>query len=307
MSKLIPVKWETIIAECNRLATRHDRVNYYGVHGIPTGANSIVGVIGQILELPIIEQLDLTDYNKQAILVVDDLVDSGGTLNRYMDSGYINVDALFRKPHSPKNLAPQAKEINGWIEFPWERDRSESPAEDSIVRILEAIGENPDRDGLKETPKRVVRSWLELFSGYRKDPLSVIKTFEGPEKYDEIIYLRDIEMYSTCEHHMLPFYGKAHIAYIPNGKVIGVSKLARLLEIFSRRLQIQERICSQVTGILMDELNALGAACIIEAKHLCIACRGIGKQNSVMGTSSIQGVFRDKAEARAELMTLLIR
>jgi len=177
---------------------------------------------------------------------------------------------------------------------------------EALALIIEAIGDNPEREGLEETPIRVIRSWMEIFSGYQEDPRAVLKTFDMPNGYDEIVYLRDIEFYSTCEHHMLPFYGKAHVAYIPKNKVIGISKLARLVDIFSRRLQIQERICDQVTEILMNDLGAIGAACIMEAKHLCISGRGVGKQHSIMGTSSMKGAFREKPEARAEVMALLM-
>ena len=164
------------------------------------------------------------------------------------------------------------------------------------------------REGLQETPERVAKSLEFLLSGYDQDPKEVFKTFEDEEKFSGLIYLKDIEFYSMCEHHMLPFYGTAFIAYIPNGRVIGISKLARLLDIYARRLQIQERIGEQVTNALMKYLNPIGAACLIEAKHLCIACRGVQKQNSIMGYSSLKGVFMEESNkgiaARNELMTL---
>lgn len=173
-----------------------------------------------------------------------------------------------------------------------------------IEEMLAYIGDDPTREGLLETPERVLRSWKELFSGYSEDPLDVIKTFESGG-YDQIVVLRDIELYSMCEHHMLPFVGKAHVAYIPGGRVIGISKLARLVDIFAKRLQIQERLGDQVTTILMDELKAQGAACIIEADHFCIRMRGVRKQHSTMVTSSMKGCFLTKPEARAELMSLI--
>ncbi len=179
--------------------------------------------------------------------------------------------------------------------------------EDLVKEMLKRIGEDPSREGILETPSRVVKSWGELFSGYKQDPADVFKHFDGGGA-GGLVYLRDIEFYSTCEHHLLPFWGSAFIAYIPNGKVIGISKLARLLDIFSRRLQIQERIGEQVTNSLMEHLQPIGAACLTEAKHLCIACRGVGKQHSVMGYSSLKGVFLQKdyegMAARAELMSL---
>ena len=175
---------------------------------------------------------------------------------------------------------------------------------DKLQDILAYIGEDYSREGLQETPERILKAWKEIFSGYHQDPLDVIKTFESGT-YDQIILLRDIELYSMCEHHMLPFVGRAHVAYIPSGRVIGISKLARLVDIFSRRLQIQERIGEQVTSILMQELGAQGAACVIEADHFCIRMRGVGKQHSTMVTSSMKGVFLMDSGARLELMTLI--
>jgi len=180
--------------------------------------------------------------------------------------------------------------------------------QNNIIEILNYIGEDINREGLLETPKRVVNSWKELYSGYEKDPKKLLKTFNS-DGYDQIVLLRDIEFYSTCEHHMLPFFGKAHIAYIPNKRVIGISKLARLLDIYARRLQIQERLGQQVIAVLMSELKATGAACIIEATHFCMRSRGIQKQNSIMTTSSLAGVFLEDSTkglaARNELMRLI--
>lgn len=173
-----------------------------------------------------------------------------------------------------------------------------------VIAQLRYIGEDPHREGLSETPQRVVKSWDHLFSGYSVDIASLFKTFES-DGYDEMVLLKDIEMYSMCEHHLLPFFGKVHIAYIPDEKVIGVSKLARLLEAFSRRAQIQERIGNQVTEALMQHLKPKAAACIIEAQHLCMLMRGVQKQNSIMTTSSLKGAFMTNLAAREELMRLI--
>lgn len=178
------------------------------------------------------------------------------------------------------------------------------PIENNLREQLTYIGEDPDREGLKDTPQRIVRSWNELYRGYRQDPRQLLRHFDA-ETYDQIVLLRGSEFYSMCEHHMLPFTGIAHVAYIPNGRVLGISKLARLLDIYARRLQIQERIGEQVTAFLMEEVGAKGAACVIEASHLCMRMRGCNKQNSVMVTSSMKGVFLENATARAELMGLL--
>jgi GTP cyclohydrolase I len=177
----------------------------------------------------------------------------------------------------------------------------------ALKEILNYLGENTDREGLKDTPERMLKSWDRIFGGYLQDPEDMFTTFEEDDviPHNQIILLKEIEFYSTCEHHFLPFVGKAHVAYIPNKKVVGISKLARVVEVYSRRLQIQERIGNQVTKALMENLGAKGAACIIESKHFCMTCRGVEKQNSVMVTSSLRGVFLDKIESRQELLSLI--
>ena len=175
---------------------------------------------------------------------------------------------------------------------------------DTIKTILQAVGEDTTREGLLDTPKRVVKSWTELYKGYNQKAEDILTVFSS-DGYDQIVLLKDIEVYSMCEHHMLPFIGKAHVAYIPNEKIVGISKLARLVDIYARRLQIQERIGQQVTDDLMRLLKPKGAACIIEAQHLCMLMRGVNKQNSVMVTSSLKGVFLQNSTSRQELMNLI--
>tara|TARA_R110000824_G_scaffold100509_1_gene238973 strand:+ start:124 stop:663 length:540 start_codon:yes stop_codon:yes gene_type:complete len=174
--------------------------------------------------------------------------------------------------------------------------------EDKIKDILFKIGDNPDREGLLETPTRVTKSWKELYSGYYQDPKDVFKTFKN-EGFDNMVICKDIEFYSMCEHHMLPFFGKAHVGYIPNDKIIGLSKLARLTNIFSRRLQNQERLTDQIAKTLIENLDAKGAGVILEGKHFCMMSRGVQKQNSSMITSSLYGVFREQS-VRQEFLTL---
>lgn len=188
-------------------------------------------------------------------------------------------------------------------EFPGDKEK----ALKAIAEILNYLGENEEREGLKDTPLRVLKSWERIYGGYLEEISDLFTTFEEDDvvPHNQIILLRDIEFYSTCEHHMLPFVGKAHVAYIPNRKVVGISKLARIVEHFSRRLQIQERIGNQVTKALMEHLEAKAAACIIESKHFCMTCRGVEKQNSVMVTSSLRGVFLEKQESRQELLALI--
>jgi GTP cyclohydrolase I len=181
-------------------------------------------------------------------------------------------------------------------------------SEKLIRHILVAIGENAAREGLVETPARVVRSWEELYAGYRVNTSDqfrdLLKVFTDGS-CDEMVVLKDIEFQSMCEHHMLPFLGKAHIAYIPDGRILGISKLARLLEVFAKRLQVQERLTQQVTQTLDTYLRPKGSACVIEAHHQCMSCRGVLKQNSTMVTSSLTGAFKDNPETRAEFFGLV--
>jgi GTP cyclohydrolase I len=174
----------------------------------------------------------------------------------------------------------------------------------AVREILLAVGEDPDREGLTETPERVARMYAEMFSGLRKDPREPLqKTFT--EKYDEMVLVKDIGFESMCEHHLLPFMGKAHIGYLPNGKIVGLSKLARIVEILSRRPQVQERMTEELADILMEELDARGVGVVLEAVHTCMTIRGIRKPNSVCTTSAMRGVFRTNQSTRAEFMALL--
>lgn len=172
-----------------------------------------------------------------------------------------------------------------------------------VKEILIEIGENPDREGLKKTPERVAKSFAKLFGGYDKNPAEIITTFDG-EDYDEMIICKDIDFYSSCEHHMQPFFGKISIGYIPDKKIIGISKLPRIVEIFSRRLQNQERLTMQIADTLNDLLKAKGVGVIIKAKHLCMMARGVEKQNTLMTTSSFRGSFKSKAKTRNEFLRL---
>ena len=176
--------------------------------------------------------------------------------------------------------------------------------ERAVREILIAIGEDPEREGLRKTPSRVARAYGELMAGLRTDPRKHLKTVFH-EKYDEIVLLRNIEFNSLCEHHLLPFTGRAHVAYLPAGKVVGLSKLARLVEGFARRPQVQERLTTQIADALMEELHPIGSACVIEAVHTCMTIRGVKKHGSVMVTSALRGIFKDNPASRAEILSLM--
>jgi GTP cyclohydrolase IA len=178
--------------------------------------------------------------------------------------------------------------------------------ERAVREILLAIGEDPDRDGLVDTPARVARMYTEQLAGMRQRPEDVLTRIFDSE-HDEIVLVRDIEMYSMCEHHLLPFFGKAHIGYIPNGKgeITGLSKLARLVDVYARRPQVQERMTYQIADALMRSIDPLGVIVVLEAEHLCMSMRGVRKPGAKTVTSAVRGIFRDQAQTRAEAMSLL--
>src|SRR5499427_8566540 len=177
--------------------------------------------------------------------------------------------------------------------------------ENSFRDLLEAVGENPEREGLLRTPSRAARAFDFLTNGYRQDLDEIVNDAIFESDASEIILVKDIELYSLCEHHLLPFIGRAHVAYLPNGKVIGLSKVARIVDVFARRLQIQENLTTQIAESLMDCLEPNGVAVVVEAKHLCMMMRGVEKQNSVMKTSCLLGSFKEDARTRSEFLALL--
>ena len=176
---------------------------------------------------------------------------------------------------------------------------------DTVRALLDGLGEDPAREGLVKTPERVAKALRFLTSGYDRDVDSVINDALFTVDYSEMVIVKDIDFYSLCEHHLLPFFGRCHVAYVPHGKVIGLSKLPRLVEVFSRRLQVQERLTSQIAETIAAKANPLGVAVVIEATHLCMAMRGVEKQNSVALTSAMHGVFRTDARTRLEFLNLL--
>ena len=177
--------------------------------------------------------------------------------------------------------------------------------EEAVKSILIAIGEDPEREGLRETPQRVARMYAEIFDGIHRDPGEVVDSFFGDEHYQEIVMVRDIAFYSSCEHHLVPFHGKAHVAYIPQGRVTGLSKLARLIDGFARRPQMQERLTAQVADTLMDRLDPLGVMVVIEAEHLCMSMRGVRKPGSITVTSAVRGTMATNPSTRAEAIALM--
>jgi len=177
--------------------------------------------------------------------------------------------------------------------------------EELVREMIVRLGENPDREGLARTPQRVHSAYEYLLKGYKEDPEALLKGALFTVTYDEMVIVKDVEMFSLCEHHMLPFFGKVHVAYIPNGKVIGLSKIPRLIEIFSRRLQIQERLTTQIAETIQKAIEPQGVGVVIEARHLCMMMRGVEKQHSAAVTSSMLGCFREEQETRTEFLSLI--
>ena len=243
--------------------------------------------------------LQLVDDPAEADLFIDDIIDSGDTMRRWCNE-YPGKPffALIDKIEKDGELSGH------WVVFPWE-ETVEGGIEDNIKRLLQFIGEDPERGGLRETPRRVAKAWAHWCSGYGKNAADILKVFEdGAEKYDEMVIVKDIPIYSHCEHHLAPIFGTVTIAYIPNGKIVGLSKLSRLADIYARRLQVQERLTNQIADALDEHLQPKGVGVIIRARHLCMESRGICQQGHHTITSELRGVLKDKPEARAEFMEL---
>jgi len=182
---------------------------------------------------------------------------------------------------------------------------ADASLEEITRELLIRLGEDPSRDGLQRTPERMARTLQHLTRGYNEDPVNLLRNALFDVSYDEMVIVKDIEMFSLCEHHLLPFFGKVHVAYIPNGKVIGLSKIPRLIDVFARRLQVQERLTTQIAECIQNTIEPLGVGVVIEARHLCMMMRGVEKQHSSAVTSSMLGVFRQEQETREEFLALI--
>ncbi len=244
----------------------------------------------------------MDNYVGQGVILVDDIWDSGATLNYFEKEAirkevYLNSFVLRSKRND--------KDKDTWYEFPWEtKEDTTGGREQAVTALLRSVGEDPNREGLKDTPKRVAKMYDELCAGYSQDPKEILSAIFSTDKYDEMIVLKDIPFASLCEHHMLPFRGKVHFAYIPDKKVVGVSKIARLVECFARRLQIQERMTVEIGKAFEDIIKPKGVGVIVEAAHECMIVRGIKKEGSKMVTSYLGGAFRDELPTRDEFLRL---
>lgn len=290
MSKIYKLTWDEIYIQLFKVTAQFRikedktvppwksiKTKYYG---IARGGQVIAGLTGNAVDTP-----------EEADVIIDDLYDSGTTYKKWKKL-YPTKTFVF--------LYDKRKEFkNTWVEFPWEESGNKE-VEENVIRLLEYFGEDCNREGLKETPKRYVNFLKEFLN----PPDWNCTTFNS-EGYDEMIVQSNISFHSLCEHHLAPFFGEGFIAYIPNKRIVGLSKLARTLETFSRRLQNQERITSQVAEFLEEELQPLGVAVVLKAKHLCMEMRGVKKHNTFTTTSKMTGVFKTDLNARQEFLKLI--
>lgn len=260
------------------------------VYGIPRGGSVVAAML-------MAAGILVVDDPSKATIIVDDIIDSGRTAERFKRMYGLETVALVNKQVSVEGETPDRELYPGWVVFPWEANDDDSSSIDIVTRHLEYIGEDPNRDGLVDTPSRVVKAWDEIYRGYRENPNELLTWFE--DDTDEMVVCKNIQFYSTCEHHMLPFFGTAAIGYIPTGKVLGISKLARIVDVYARRLQVQERLTRQVGEFLEEHTDHVAVQ--IEAVHMCMMARGVHQQNSSLVTNYLTGAFREP-ETRQEFL-----
>lgn len=290
------MNWKIFNLYCLKLAEEIKGHKFSSVFGIPKGGCYVAQELSHILSIPIV------DKPGEGCIVVDDIVDSGRTIFRYQ---YYSTAAIFVKNHSVPKPTFYVESTSGWVDFPWEAERKET-VEDNIVRILEVIGENPNRPGLKDTPVRIAKMYKEIFKGYDpglKPDLAVFDNGMDGVVYDEMMFDTG-KFVSWCEHHMLAFRGNFYAGYIPDKKIIGLSKISRIVDYYSSRLQIQERLVKQIADELESILKPKGLGVMLKASHLCKEVRGI-KTEGLFITSDLRGVFREDQKVREEFLALV--
>tara|TARA_R110002020_G_scaffold5103_3_gene21636 strand:- start:3237 stop:4070 length:834 start_codon:yes stop_codon:yes gene_type:complete len=271
---MIDLTWEQVDERIKGLSLAGVKV-----WGVPRGGAIVSGLARRFGAIAVTDP-------KVADIALDDIIDSGKTASKIRAIYDLPVIGLVDK---------QNEKITDWVKFPWEEE-SEKDIDDSVIRVLEYIGEDVKREGLTDTPARVIKSWDTLFSGYRSNPDHFLKWFT--DSTDEMIISKKIKFYSTCEHHMLPFYGYISIGYIPSGKVLGLSKFARIVNVYARRLQIQERLTREIGELIEPFVD--GVAVHVEAVHLCAMARGVNQQEGTLVTNYLTGSFRNDPSARVE-------
>lgn len=304
--KFIP--YDLVEVYASRLAGRHADSGIDAVWGVPRGGVIPAVLVAKQLGVPVLWTDSMT-AGAGTVLVVDDLVDHGGTANSIVAQLLANgvdviFDALIRKPHSPDHFAPDADVVDGWVVWPWElAEDGQSGPTDAVVRILEHIGEDPTREGLLDTPKRVLKAYTEMTVGYEQDPADILGTTFDVGPTDELVVVRGVPFHSLCEHHLLGFSGTATVGYLPSERVVGLSKLARLVECYARRLQVQERMTAQIADAIVAHLRTDTAGVVVTGQHSCMSCRGVGK-SAEMVTSKLTGKLRTDPALRSEFLSL---
>jgi GTP cyclohydrolase IA len=299
--------------ECRRAATLMEpdiampSSGVLKIYGVPRGgvpvAYLLAAVVSPFYTATVIEDPMMAD------VIVDDIIDSGATQEKYRTL-YPHTPFLaladYLEEVEPNNVVyanglPRTKD---WLVFPWE-ESEEGSASDIVLRLLQYIGEDPKREGLIETPTRVLKAWREWTSGYSKNPMTVLKCFEdGGENYDEMVMVKDLPFYSHCEHHLAPFFGSVTIGYIPHKKIVGLSKLGRIVDIYAKRLQVQERMTWQIADAIHQGLEPQGVGVVVKARHLCMESRGLHTQGHYTITSKLLGAFFADHRARTEFIGL---
>lgn len=268
----------------------------FNVYPIPRGGIPVAYALQSAANNILVK---IVDNPEDADCFVDDLIDSGATMREWCD----------KYPGKPFYALVDKKnsEYAGcWLTFPWERGQTDDHSgEDIVQRLLQYVGEDVDRGGLVETPQRVLKAWRHYTSGYQVDIAKLLKVFEdGAEKYDQMVIVKDIPIYSHCEHHLAPIFGTVTIAYIPNGKIVGLSKLSRLADAFARRLQVQERMTDQIADALQEHLQPLGVGVLMRARHMCMESRGLCQQGHHTITTALRGAIKDQPQTREEFLLL---
>ncbi len=268
------------------------------IYGVPTGGAIIASMLYRAAG-----NFRLLDDPEPGCIIVDDVYDSGRTLRPYLAAGQSCAVLVSKADDVPGLLSVVNVDRGTFVKFAWEH---ETGAEDAVRRLIQLMGQDPDREGLRDTPSRVCRALVEMTAGYHESAEEVLaRVFESP-RYDELVVVKGVRFTSMCEHHLLPFTGEATVGYLPSasGKVVGLSKLARLVQVYARRLQLQEQMTREISDAIMRHLGAKAAGVVVKAKHSCMGCRGAKQPDAEMVTSSMQGDLRTNAALRAEFLAL---
>jgi len=266
------------------------------LYGVPSGGVPAAYLVQKALFIQNASMSEIVDDPQDCTVIIDDVIDSGRTRDSFR--------AKF--PGKPFHVLFEKKPGDDWLSFPWDETSPLASAWDIPIRLIEFVGEDITRAGLKDTPNRFLKAWLHWTSGYKQDPEKILTVFQQEgEVYDEMVFQGSIPVWSTCEHHLSPFFGLAHIAYIPGQKIVGLSKIARLVEVFACRLQIQERLTAQIADCMHKTLNPQGVGVVLQCRHSCMESRGIERMGTITTTSALRGAIKEEPDARSEFLAFV--